>query len=71
MKEADECLKLTAADLLSLGVIEKIIPENGKDFTATFQELHAHMSKMIAQNRLVPPEELTARRYARFRKIGV
>lgn len=70
IKEAAECLKLTAEDLYSLGVIEKIIPEHGKDFSETYEELRHTIWAMLATNRALNRAELVAKRYERFRKIG-
>lgn len=70
IKEAAECLKLTAEDLFGLGVIEKIIPEYGKDFSQTYQELRRAIWETLSANREISPVELVERRYARFRKIG-
>ena len=65
-KEASECLRLTAADLYEFKVIEKIIPEIDSKFTLIKQEL----IKTLEKNKNLSPEELTANRYARFRKVG-
>lgn len=65
-KEAAECLNLTAADLLRLNVIEKIIPERQKKFA----QIKAELIRAIGKNKELPPEELTQNRYARFRKLG-
>lgn len=66
-KEAAECLKLTAEDLLRFGVIEKIIPERGKKFAYVKTEL----IRVIKKNKQLSPGVLTENRYARFRKLGV
>lgn len=66
VKEASECLKLTADDLLALNVIEKIIPENEK----MFDVLKAGLVDTINRNKALPVSELTENRYRRFRKIG-
>jgi len=66
VKEASECLKLTAEDLKKLGVIEKIIPENNRLFETIKKDLISFVSSSSA----IPAEELTQNRYARFRKIG-
>ena len=66
-KEAAECLKLTAEDLLSFGVVEKIIPERGKKFAYVKSELVQVIEKM----KTVSHQELTKNRYSRFRKLGV
>ncbi len=71
VKDAAECLKLTAEDLYDLGVIEKIIPEYGRDFSQTYQELRRGIWETLSVNRKLPAAELAANRYARFRKIGV
>ncbi len=70
IKEASECLKLTADDLFELKVIEKIIPESGRDFHKTYQELKRRLWTTLTKNQQLSPQELTAKRYARFRRIG-
>ena len=65
-KEASECLKLTAEDLLKLRVIEKIIPENDRLIDALRLLLLAAAQKYKA----MPREELVEGRYRRFRAIG-
>jgi len=65
-KEASECLKLTAEDLLGLKVIEKIIPENG----ALTDTLKAELLSALRKYAAVPPDALTDNRYRRFRAIG-
>jgi acetyl-CoA carboxylase carboxyl transferase subunit alpha len=66
VKEASECLKLTAPDLLSLGVIEKIIPEGDKLFERLKLDLIGAVEKYSAMEK----GELTLSRYERFRKAG-
>ncbi len=70
IKEAADCLKLTAEDLYALGVIEKIIPEYGKDFSQTYEELRSAIWNTLTANRKLSQTELVEKRYARFRKIG-
>ena len=70
VKEAAECLKLTANDLLGLGVIEKIIPEGGRDFMKIYYHLRRSLYTEIAKKRLLSPVALIEQRYSRFRKIG-
>jgi len=65
-KEASECLKLTADDLLGLGIIEKIIPESDK----LIEELQAQLVKAMQKYKALPTDKLTEQRYNRFRKIG-
>lgn len=66
VKEASDCLKITADDLLELNVIEKIIPENDDIFINLKNEL----LKTIEKNNKLDSEILTQNRYDRFRKIG-
>jgi len=66
-KEASECLKLTADDLLKYEVIEKIIPENDQKFAHIKEWLQLSIDK----NKALTTSQLTDARYARFRKIGV
>ena len=66
VKEASECLKLTAPDLLELNVIEKIIPESKEIFETLKTELIAAFEK----SQTLTSEEMTEKRYQRFRKIG-
>ena len=65
-KEASECLKLTAEDLLALGIIEKIVPEDKQLFETLRSELITAVKKYSA----LPTEELTEGRYQRFRVMG-
>jgi acetyl-CoA carboxylase carboxyl transferase subunit alpha len=65
-KDASECLKLTAEDLLVFSVIEKIIPER----TNKFSHIKAELLRTLAANKSLPPDQLTENRYARFRKLG-
>lgn len=67
--EAAECLKMTAADLKNLGVVEKIIDEAG-----TFNDLTSVLEKelwqVLQEKTKVPVEALLQQRYDRFRRIG-
>ena len=70
-KEAAECLKLTAENLLSLGVIERIIKEPEKDFTKIFEIIKMELYNTLLSKLSLSATELTDNRYKRFRKIGV
>ncbi len=67
-EEAAQCLKLTAEDLLGLGVIERIVPES------PFDEAYARLAELLsgAFDRLLalPTEKLLENRYQRFRRMG-
>ncbi|HEY6103805.1 MAG TPA: acetyl-CoA carboxylase carboxyltransferase subunit alpha [bacterium] len=72
--EAAEALRLTAADLLRLGVVDEVLPEPfggaHRDPEAVFptvrDALHAHLQDLRGH----PAEELLERRYAKYRGIG-
>lgn len=72
--EAAELMKITAKDLLELGIIEKVIPEvDGgveMDFIYTAhilkEELRTELSNLLNINK----NELLESRYNRFRKMG-
>lgn len=66
---AAEKLRLTAEDMLSLNVIEKIIPEKGRYQEEIFDIIKAELRQELA---LLKSDisSLPDSRYARFRKIG-
>ncbi len=68
-KEASECLKLTAQDLLSFGVIEKIIPEQG-GLDRMCAGLKAGFLQAIGECRETSVSDMLNARYAKYRKIG-
>lgn len=68
-KEASECLKLTAEDLLSFGVIEKIIPEEG-GMDGICACLKAGFLQAIGECRGMSVSDMLNARYAKYRKIG-
>ena len=73
-KEAAEALKLTAADLKGLGVIDEIIPEppggahaDPAGATAAVGEaIERHLADLVAKR----PDERREERYRKFRAIG-
>ncbi|MDO5426015.1 MAG: acetyl-CoA carboxylase carboxyltransferase subunit alpha [Eubacteriales bacterium] len=71
-KEAAEVMKLTAADLKELGIVEQVIPERIPACEETVSELAAFLKPRIKEflERMsgFAPEELAAKRYERFRK---
>ena len=66
VKEAAECLKITARDMLSLGVVEEIIPEP-KDFSQVFQNIRQMLIDTLRELSGFSPEILLQQRYERFR----
>lgn len=73
MQEAAKLMKMTAADLLEMGMIEKIIPESKELSEGTLvevtevirKELEDYMSRYLALGK----SELVEKRYRRFRDI--
>jgi acetyl-CoA carboxylase carboxyl transferase subunit alpha len=73
--EAARVLKLTAQDLLKLGVIDEVIPEplggaHRAPETAA-QSLKSALLKNIRELSIVPKKELVENRYNKFRNMGI
>ena len=72
--DAAKAMKITAPDLLHLGMIEEIIPEPlggaHRDHAATAEALKEAVMRHLHELRGLPVNELLDARYARFRKIG-
>lgn len=72
--EAAEVLKLTAQDLLKLGIIDQIIPEPlggaHRDPQKMAQNLKEAVIKDLKELKSLGKEELLKTRYNKFRKIG-
>lgn len=70
-REASECLKLTAQDLLELGIVEKVIAEpSGGDFSKVYESLRRELADIMKNNMMLPVDVLLENRYHKFRKIG-
>lgn len=72
--EAAEVLKLTAADLLKMGIIDEVIPEPlggaHHDPQKTAEVLKEILNKNLKELNSLKKEELLKLRYQKFRKIG-
>lgn len=68
VKDAADCLRLTAQDMLELGVVEQVIAEE-KDFSQTYQHIQTELEAALSQLEQLPVEELLAQRYQRFRRF--
>ncbi len=68
VKDAADCLRLTAQDMMELGVVEQVIPEE-KDFALTYSHIKEELEGTLAQLKALPHEELLAQRYGRFRQF--
>ena len=73
VEEAAGVMKLTAADLKELGIIEKIIPEYGGANEWTLKSIAMYMKKELKEylkkNALKSGTILAEERYERFRKF--
>ena len=70
MAEAAECLRLTSHDLLTMEVIEKIIPEPEADKNEFFAILKKQVIETLHKYQAMSDKDLTESRYSRFRKYG-
>lgn len=72
--EAAEALKLTAHDLMNLGVVDEIVPEPEggahHDHETMAATLGNKLREHLARLRLLPLEELLQARYDKFRRLG-
>jgi acetyl-CoA carboxylase carboxyl transferase subunit alpha len=72
--EAAEIMKITAADLLRLGVIDAIVPEPPggahRDWDGAAARLRAALVEQLGELRGKSPETLVSERYEKFRRIG-
>jgi acetyl-CoA carboxylase carboxyl transferase subunit alpha len=68
-REAAQHLKLTAEDLLALGIIDRIIPETG-GFEEVYKQLREDLYREVEQALALAPDVLRENRYSRFRKMG-
>lgn len=66
IRQASESLKLTADDLLSLSVIEKIIKEDENMFDNLKKQIH----ECVKNNMEKEVSDLVKQRYDRFRRMG-
>src|SRR5262244_1718172 len=74
-QEAAELMRVTAPDLLLLGVIDAIVPEPPggahRNWEAAASSLRAALREQLAELGKKSARQLVEERYARFRRIGV
>ena len=74
-REAADVLRITAPDLLKLGVIDGIIPEPPggahRSWEAAASEIRVVLRKALAELRGLSVDTLLQQRYAKFRRMGV
>ena len=72
--EAAEVMKITAPDLLRLGVIDGVVPEPvggaHRDWDAAAGNLKAALREHLEELNRLAPEVLVTERYEKFRRIG-
>ena len=72
--DAAEAMRLTAPDLLALGVVDAVIPEPlggaHTDPEATCRRVGETIAQALGELERLPTDELLARRYQRFRSLG-
>jgi len=72
---AAEALKLTGEELIELGIIDGIIPEPQGGAHRDYNQAAINLKKAILKNleelSSIPADKLIAKRYEKFRKIGV
>ncbi len=68
--DAAECLKLTAQDALQFGIADRLLPESGLGSASFYRQLGLAIHDKLSTLKALSPAELTAGRYARFRKFG-
>jgi acetyl-CoA carboxylase carboxyl transferase subunit alpha len=73
-EQAAAALKLTAPDLLGLGLIDGIVPEPEggaqEDPSVAAGNLRAVLTQSLAELRKLSSHELVQQRYSKFRKMG-
>jgi acetyl-CoA carboxylase carboxyl transferase subunit alpha len=73
--QAAQALKLTAADLIELGVVDEVVPEPlggaHKDYDGTAANLQKAIIKHLDKLRELKISELLEARYKKYRKMGV
>ena len=72
--EAAEVMKITAPDLLRLGVVDGVVPEPvggaHRDWDAAAANLRAALREHLEELNRLAPEVLVTERYEKFRRIG-
>jgi acetyl-CoA carboxylase carboxyl transferase subunit alpha len=74
-REAAEVLRITAPDLLKLGVVDAVVgePPGGahRNWTAAASEIRRVVGEAFTELERLSPGELVQQRYAKFRRMGV
>ncbi|NBI18191.1 acetyl-CoA carboxylase carboxyltransferase subunit alpha [Neglecta sp. X4] len=68
VKDAADCLHITAQDMAELGVVEKVIPEE-EGFDCAYAQIKEELCALLPSLLALTPEELLEKRYQRFRNF--
>jgi acetyl-CoA carboxylase carboxyl transferase subunit alpha len=72
--QAAEALKITAGDLLELGLVDEVVPEPlggaHNDHTAIAETLHETLIRHLEELEEIDPEVRLKERYAKYRRYG-
>lgn len=66
--EAAELMKITAGELLNMGIVDKVIPEHGYFSSETAELLKENLITELTHLKTLSTEQLLQERYERFRK---
>jgi acetyl-CoA carboxylase alpha subunit len=69
VKEASENLKMTAQDLLNLGIIERVFDES-EEFSKIYEKIREALTVTLNEKMAEDRDKLLYDRYRRFRKFG-
>lgn len=70
-KEAAELMKLTAPELLQLGIVDKVFYEKNKDFKSVAIRLADALERTLKDEMKKSPKAILKQRQQRFRKYGL
>ena len=72
---ASTCLRMTASDLVGLGIVDEVVPEPlggaHRDRGTVLDAVGVAVARSLEELAAVPTDELVARRYERLRAVGV
>lgn len=68
--DAADALKLTANDLFSFDIVEKVMDENGKSPEEICSDLKNYLVEELKAKQTLSMDQLLEERYQKFRKIG-
>lgn len=70
VREAADCLHITAEDMRHLYIADAIVTETGRELPSIAEELEEELWQTLEERKALPADQLLEQRYARFRKFG-